>query len=376
MKERLLEKKFTRREIVKGGAQAAALFLLAGCLPRKGQPEKVFPTGPRRSFAPEREFVLGRLGPQEVVFPEGLPGYSHYPDGNFSLLHGTAENYYFMAAGRSGVMLTGRNLEETGRVETVISPAGGDSFDAHYAAPGSVNLIGEKILMTYHGEYHYNSSGEYHAGIGLAQYNPISKSFERHGQIIDSSYSRPEVHSAFATGVGQPSVLLDKEGKNLLCYYVEWPELGQATIALSRVPVEQATNRSAWRKFYQGEFSQPGLGGNYTSVMEMPGTWAGMPQVTFNEHLGRYLAVFNSRDAFYTTISADGLNWERPKSLLSMAGVTQLPEIGKPFIMYPSLVSQGMDTGRTGKEMDLIYAYTPHHPSQSHFMVRRRIILS
>lgn len=335
-----------------------------------------------KTVAPERQFALDKIGPQEVVFPEGWKGLTHFPDGQFSTLYNQERVYGFMAAATRGVMIRGSSLEKVERVDTVIEPSSRGAFDANYAGPGSVNLVGEKILMIYHGEYHYGPSdpnyqpGEYHAGVGLARYKPEEGRFEKLGQILSSPYPRPERHDPYATGVGQPSVLLDKEGKNLLCYYVEWPEAGNAYIALARCPVEKATDTGAWRKFDGMGFNQPGIGGKAAPVIKMESSWAGMPSSSFNEHLGKYLTVFNSRDGFYVTTSSNGINWERPSLLLRMDGVTNLPENGKPFIMYPSLITERMDTGRTGEEMSLIYAYTPKHPAQSHFMVGRKVTLS
>jgi len=373
---------FSRREFLKTLGLGTGLIILTGggCLFREEE---------EKTVGPERDFPLGKLWPQKDLFPEGWKGLTYFPDGQFSTLYNKDKNkvFAFLAAENYGVMLQGPTLEKAKQVDVIIRPSGGEAFDAHYAGPGSVNSVGQEILMFYHGEYQYFKvdpkkyprQGEYHAGIGLSQFKGTDKlgkaSFAKLGQILSSPYPRPEQHDPFATGVGQPSVLLDKEGKNLLCFYVEWPLAGSAYIAAARCPVEKAASLDGWRKFDGQGFNEPGLLGKAAPVIEMKTGWAGMPSVSFNEYLGKYLAVFNSQDGFYTTTSENGTVWEKPSLILAMEGVTNLPEVGKPFIMYPSLLSERMNTGRTGKEMSLVYAYTPKHPNYSHSTVSRKVVL-
>src|SRR5208283_3844576 len=79
-----------------------------------------------------------------------------------------------------------------------------------------------------------------------------------------------------------------------------------------------------WRKYYKGDFSEPGIGGLDTEVMSADGmdnANAVFPFVDFSPYLGKYVMFFNvdawkehdhaapSISGIYVAYSDDGISW-------------------------------------------------------------------
>jgi hypothetical protein len=83
-------------------------------------------------------------------------------------------------------------------------------------------------------------------------------------------------------------------------------------------------------KFFDGAWSEPGLGGRVTPLFPTATGWQGPhvrafwgPSVHWNEHLQRYVALLNHTDGtdwvqegVYIAVSPDLLRWSEPQKLL------------------------------------------------------------
>jgi hypothetical protein len=84
-----------------------------------------------------------------------------------------------------------------------------------------------------------------------------------------------------------------------------------------------------WKKYYNGAFTEDGLGGQHTKVPGLiPG---GNPSVHWNTYLKKWVMVWHgwSPPNIYLSVSEDGINWEEPKSIIvsSISGRTWYPTI-------------------------------------------------
>ena len=125
-------------------------------------------------------------------------------------------------------------------------------------------------------------------------------------------------------------------------------------------------------KYFEGAFSEPGLGGNSERVIEGPSAeafWAAFPGVSFNVALDAYLAVFVSADGFYVSASLDGLKWSVGKRILAAAP----PSTGDPWYLYPSLLSPSQPTDATTTETGYLYYGYGIYNVVCHHMVRRSV---
>jgi hypothetical protein len=84
-------------------------------------------------------------------------------------------------------------------------------------------------------------------------------------------------------------------------------------------------------KYFEGGWTEPGLGGQVTPVIGTPTGWApaGMdaywgPSVHWNSHLGIYVALLNratghfwKQEGLYVSLSSDLLSWSPPERLMA-----------------------------------------------------------
>lgn len=72
-----------------------------------------------------------------------------------------------------------------------------------------------------------------------------------------------------------------------------------------------------WKKYYNGAFTEPGLGGQQTQV---PGLSPGAnPSVHWNTHLEKWVMVWHgwgNTAKIFLSVSADGINWSTPVSII------------------------------------------------------------
>ena len=80
-------------------------------------------------------------------------------------------------------------------------------------------------------------------------------------------------------------------------------------IHLARSLVSDGGKPGTWWKYYNGSFSQPGLGGESSSIAS--GTVLGRAWVSYNAAVGEYMGFSWSPTGFGISLSPDGINWRR-----------------------------------------------------------------
>jgi len=262
-----------------------------------------------------------------------------------------------------------------------ISVAG--TFDNGYAGFASVYLdkASDEILAFYHAEDHEGVTAStlvgvpaYYASVGLAVSKDGGLTFEKMGQVLTSHKPKSPSSPDGAQGVGGPSVIVDPSGQYLYMYFMDWTrEAPWGDIGVARSRVEDGGRPGTWFKYYNGGFTEPGLGGRATLIVggRVPGDWAAFPSVSFNSYLNQYLMVYAAKDGFYAMTSGDGINWASPTQLLTSATGWS----GSGVSLYPTII--GEDDTHTGKENWLYYGFTPKALAEEcHHMVRQRITFS
>jgi hypothetical protein len=184
-------------------------------------------------------------------------------------------------------------------------------------------------------------------------------------------------------GVGNPSVYRSRDGQYLYMLFMEWlrgnPVSRPDVLYLARAPIASDGEPGSWQKYANGQFSQPGLGGLGTPVIDQPPpdgpttVYAGLPSVSFNVALNRYVVVFQSRLGVHMATSEDGVLWDTPRLIWQEAdiylGITQ----NVSWIAYPSLISPDQPTQETTSQSGYLY-FARGFPGLNppHVMSRRR----
>jgi len=165
----------------------------------------------------------------------------------------------------------------------------------------------------------------------------------------------------FTGGHGDFSVILDRERK---FFYFLFTNYGGPTrrqgIVMARLAYEDRFEPSEKvRKYFEGEWEEPGLGGRATPVLPAGRSWRSKepdsfwgPSVHWNTHLRRYVVLLNrtsggpgwAQDGIYVAYArdlADPASWTKPQKLLD---VEDMPG---PTEFYPQVIGldrEGSDT--------------------------------
>jgi hypothetical protein len=146
-----------------------------------------------------------------------------------------------------------------------------------------------------------------------------------------------------------------------------------------------------WQKYYNGSFTQPGLGGEASPVAswtDLATSW-----VSYNSYLDSYVGfsgvwdnVSGRQNGFGFSASVDGLNnWAaiinastgQPYFLLSYEGSWDRQANNRDLVAYPSFVSADGDSNQVGDIFWLYYMYlNPGDNFDRRYLVRRKIRVS
>ena len=257
-------------------------------------------------------------------------------------------------------------------------------FDLNYASPGSVlrdpTRPAGNLVMIYEAENHCPGGvwqHDFYATVGFARSSDNGKTWPapidaelggtdrypvlKHPTPEPSTPENPPI----TLGNAIPSAFVD--GTNLYVEYVAPSTTSDGFMRVARAALGGG-GTIAFSKWYQGAFSQPGLGGLDSPVLPARGCVGhqGMGQISFDDALGLFLFTFvcsgTDTGAWYysTATSLDRQNWSAPQ----MIDDSEYPIVsgcasdgtGTQFDgWYPSFVSPGVAAGHTALTGTVLY---------------------
>lgn len=201
----------------------------------------------------------------------------------------------------------------------------------------------DTLLAFYHAEDHWEiaTNPEGIAWKSLARTLSVDngETWSEGEQIIISASNKPEV--PIWGGAGDNSVIWDHKNNRWLCFYQEhWLKM-----ALS---YDEEGKPGTWYKYHNGDFNQPGMGGESSPIPGLMSKPGGNPSIHFNTYLDRFIIVWHSwvSTSVYMSSSIDGVNWETPRLLE--------PNTGLRRAWYPTII--GSSDIEAGKIARLYYA--------------------
>jgi hypothetical protein len=270
--------------------------------------------------------------------------------------------------------LAGLFRDPTGtRFQTVMDgPIAGDPYESQYA---SVNATWrDPATGTIHGWYHAEvpvpgcSPGVHYASIGYATSIDDGHSFVKQGMVVTSA--DPVVpNQCFGQGVGLPHVIAS--GTYLYMFYdtLTPPDFVGGGITIARAT---QANPAQWFKYYNGSFSEPGLGGLRTILIAMGsgGQQSWGASVIWSSTLGKFIMVhtdYNHEGTIYLRTSTNLLTWSESKALFGPSSLYRY--------RYPTLV--GATDDRMGSTA---WLYFGRHPADGYvgvdtLLARRSVTL-
>jgi hypothetical protein len=293
------------------------------------------------------------VGALETIYTKSQRRSKHlssWPDGNLGVVPAANGLYDFYGANGSKPVKTTGTLTTPGKSKKSVSitnlPRG--VYDYVSGGPVYSDPASGARLMIYHAEKHGSSSRDYFSVLGMAvSTDAAGRVFRDLGTIIE-----PNLQSGQTEVNGGSFAVINDQ---LHVYYRDWfPNGSTSELAVARAPIAQLVNNALqgaatpFTKYYNGSWSQPGLGG-LASPLEIGNPSNAWTAVSFNDYLNQVVMVSSqwtsSQPDLYLATSPDGVNWSPRQAVVT--------DPGEQF--YPTLIGTGADPQRTGQSFYVYY---------------------
>ena len=331
-------------------------------------------------------------GDEQNVVPPGTSGLEFAPDLHMTFIQQTegSFNLWVSAGGAFGTdLFHTSDLSSLGAPTMVFAPSGPGTaaFDADYAGPGNIfpAANGTDLLMVYHAENHLFSGVDYagtpfYAGIGLARSSDGGVTWQRQGQIISAHDPQQATQSSPGAGASTPTVV--KANGFIYAIFREIDlQSNVKGFAIARASIASDGIPGSWQKYYQGSFSSPGLGGDFTPLGLVLDPTAPsdqrQPHLSFNTYLNQYLMTMVGNGGIYVLTSSDLVNWSAGTVVLPSQFPDDSITNSEVHDWYPTLISPSTLSDRCTSQTGYVYyAKFLGDGTAHHYMYRQAFSIS
>ncbi len=264
-----------------------------------------------------------------------------WPDSEFGVMR-TANGYSFFAS--DGGHHTGNNeygsvvrtegsldnpLGSAPPIDVIVHPNPDSSVNPNYPTytylgggriyrippgrPGAGNL-----LDVYHAEI--NTATSFYSLLGMSISQDGGAHWTDLGEIVRPN--QPYQSDLAGFDIGSPRLAPSLDGQYFYVYFPDWIANGTTqpttvtVISVARAPInavlaaaaDATPHAAAFEKYYQGAWSQPGIGGLSTDL-DPTAAYAGSSNVAFNDVLQRFVRIADDTQHISYSESMDGLTW-------------------------------------------------------------------
>ncbi|MBN1797888.1 MAG: hypothetical protein JW822_04900 [Spirochaetales bacterium] len=304
------------------------------------------------------------LSDPTTLMENGVLGLRYFPDEAVILVRRKPTFRMLVTAAISTYLLEGSELHKITSAKEVLAPGGKGSFDNGYAGISGCHRYSDgKLYAFYHAEDQENMGSMpggipgYYGSVGAAVSEDDGLTWKKLGQVITSV--KPKQWNAYKgqqdKGAGEPGVVMEKRGNYLYLYYSDHSRIdGRGVqICMARADLTQGPPLpGSWYKYYKGKFSEPGLGGRDTVVIN--GRQLGndgeslFPHPVYSKELDMYIMIFNisfwrefteskglEKSGMYIAFSDNGINWSEPQRLIEDFAI---PLLGESFSWMANII--------------------------------------
>ena len=233
-----------------------------------------------------------------------------------------------------------------------------------YLGGGRIYLVpkgrrgGGNLLDVYHAEINTNTS--FYSLLGLAVSRDNGLHWTDLGEIIRPN--QPYESDLAGFDIGSPRLVDSPDGQYFYVYFPDWIANGTiqptATIvSVARAPIAsvleaafgERPHAAAFDKYYEGAWSQPGIGGLSTDLNPNAG-YAGSANVAYDKAFDRYVLISDDTQHLAYAESVDGLTWTLPVLL-------RQDENNQTSFDYAVPVGTGDDPNVLGEQFYVFFTY-------------------
>lgn len=298
------------------------------------------------------------LGPPQQILRVGQFGMREVPDMHMALLQVAPDSYQVFISGVMGVgnrgstgLLATEDLIHyspvggvRGRVRMVFGPScHGPTYkascvanwDSDYAGANYVFRAsnGRDLIMIYHGETRtfgttVNPQTPFYAEIGVARSADQGRSWGQRQAVVTGTEEQWSVNPGTKpNGIPEGSAIV----ANGFIYSV-FPYFQQAkfpaqapatTLQMARASVASDGAAGSWKKFYNGEYTEPGIHGRASPIVVTGGacTEPRQPWLAYSTYLKSHVLLFICRDGWFFSLSSDPdlKKWTAPERFTTPA---------------------------------------------------------
>lgn len=314
------------------------------------------------------QFVAG--APTEVISHDELAGFNldFWPDGLLGFFSKDGNNKMIASNGEEVGVVTTTDGLSIDSVEGTNVPIDDMIEPADFASGGPLyhDTENDRLFMIYHGEeYTGGDAGNYWSFLGLAVSEDGGASFTDLGRFIEPNMTEDSVNRSGAVEIGSGPIVV-RDGY-IYVYFKDTIDSGDSggeaiKWAVARAPLDEVLATADgdpmpnWQKYYDGSFSEDGLGGLSDDLFEnYPHVRSG--DIIYSTQLEKYIMVYSTNIAVWNQVivtSEDGINWSEPELLYEeeeneliyttlFSGDFSNPKVitGNEFTMYRTNATEG-----------------------------------
>ena len=221
-----------------------------------------------------------------------------------------------------------------------------------YAVPQGQVGAGSWLLV-YHAEY--NNPNYFMLGMAISSDKGVH--WTDIGEVIRFNMPFSYTGQPAAAAIGDPPLIVSPDGKYFYIYFQDWLKNGNFTNnSVARAPIAEVLQdafggpvhfAAPFKKYYNGAWDQPGLGGASTDLIPQA-HFGGGNNVAYNNYVHRFMMFDSDSQNYSYAESPDGLHWSNTV-FLGMLG--NVPDAAG----YTSPVGLGDDPMVLGKDFYVYY---------------------
>jgi hypothetical protein len=259
----------------------------------------------------------------------------------------------------------GNPLGTTPPVDVIIHPNPDPTINPNYPnytylGGGRIYRVAPgKLVDVYHAEI--NTANSFYSLLGLAASLDEGAYWTDLGEIVRPN--QPYEADLAGFDIGSPRLVDSPDGTYFYIYFPDWIADGttqpttSTNVSVARAPIGgvlqaafgSSPHAAAFEKYYQGAWSQPGVGGLSTDL-NPDAAFAGSPNVAYNSALQRYVMITDDTENIAYAESPDALQWTQPIPLIQNAN-------SETSLDYAVPIGTGVDPNILGLQFYVFFTY-------------------